>query len=354
MVGCGAMNEEAGERRSGSPFAYFGLELLVLSQLVLMHVVLTLSGTSLGLITLFNSLMIFVPSAAISVLAVVALRAGVAHFRGKTREFVETIRTPAWIIQTLRLILAVSVTYHVYFWVKLLVPLINPVSYDRFLWDLDAQLFFGHSPNEVFLMVAAVPPLVRVFDWIYANGFFLTISVAMPFFISSLSVERRFRFVLGNSILWLTGGWLYALIPSMGPAYEFSEVWGKSFRLFNESRYWQYQLLQNYLRVAEIPQVGVGKDINIMYGIGAFPSLHVGFETYVALWVSHLFPRLRPFMFAIVGLMFFASVLTGWHYMIDSVAGLILGYVCFRIFRQRAIVVGAERSKNQQTGLVTE
>lgn len=348
------MNEEAGERRARSSYAYFGLELLVLSQLVLMHVILAWMGTSLGLITLRNSLMIFFPSAVISVAAAVAVRAAVAHFRGKAREFVGTIRRPAWIIQTVRLILAVAVTYHVYFWVKLLVPLIHPVSYDRFLWDLDAQLFFGHSPNEVFLMAAAIPPLVRVFDWIYANGFFLTISIAMPFFISSLSVERRFRFVLGNSILWLTGGWLYVLIPSMGPAYEFSEVWGKSFRLFNESRYWQYQLLQNYVRVADIPQAGVVKEINFMYGIGAFPSLHVGFQSYVAFWVSHLFPRLRPVMFAIVATMFFASVLTGWHYMIDSVAGLILGYVCYRIFRQTVIGEGEGRVVIQETGQVTE
>lgn len=68
---------------------------------------------------------------------------------------------------------------------------------------------------------------------------------------------------------------------------------------------------------------------------GAFPSLHSGCATIEMLFLSYLFPRLKPLCVAYVLWMWFATMYLTHHYMIDLVGGsiyAILGYVVAQKF----------------------
>jgi membrane-associated phospholipid phosphatase len=64
---------------------------------------------------------------------------------------------------------------------------------------------------------------------------------------------------------------------------------------------------------------------------GAFPSLHSGNAVLEALFMSHCFPRLRPFIIAYTMWMWWATMYLSHHYAIDLVAGAFLAAVAFYI-----------------------
>ncbi|KAI7905407.1 uncharacterized protein BX663DRAFT_529647 [Cokeromyces recurvatus] len=64
---------------------------------------------------------------------------------------------------------------------------------------------------------------------------------------------------------------------------------------------------------------------------GAFPSLHSGCATIEMLFVSYLFPRLKPICFIYVMWMWFSTMYLTHHYMIDLVGGSIYAILTFTI-----------------------
>ena len=70
-------------------------------------------------------------------------------------------------------------------------------------------------------------------------------------------------------------------------------------------------------------------EVNVFLGIGAFPSLHVAFELLVCLWLRRVW-RPGAMLFAIFTLIIFlGSMITGWHYLIDAIAGLALAFLAY-------------------------
>src|SRR5687767_13728623 len=90
---------------------------------------------------------------------------------------------------------------------------------------------------------------------------------------------------------------------------------------------------QNVIRAAHGEPVKDG--VRIVYGIGAFPSLHVAFQMYVFLWMRRLWTCGEVLFAVFVFAMFLGSMITGWHYLVDGLAGMVMAYACFRIFWKR-------------------
>jgi membrane-associated phospholipid phosphatase len=88
--------------------------------------------------------------------------------------------------------------------------------------------------------------------------------------------------------------------------------------------------MENYVKVLQIPE-GVLASINPSFGIGAFPSLHVASQLYAALWVRRLARPLGFALFLSVAILFVGTVVTGWHYLVDSLAGLAMAWVAYRL-----------------------
>ena len=271
-----------------------------------------------------------IPSLAGYVVVGVIIRGLIAWRRNEIAAFRRRIATPGWLTDTLRLVIAGAVMMHAYFWIKLLIPLLHPRLYDQELWDLDRVIGFGLSPNIFFLTLFSNPLAMRAIDWSYAFVFFASLTIAFTFFLSEPSRRLRIAFAEGNTWLWLIGAWLYMALPSLGPAYRFPDVWFAYTELLPRTQHFQALLMRNYNRVLRA-QGGLIEAISLMFGIAAFPSLHVAFQTYVVLWMRRLWIYGGIVFGVFLVTIFIGSVVTGWHYLIDSIAGLVLAALMYLV-----------------------
>jgi len=120
------------------------------------------------------------------------------------------------------------------------------------------------------------------------------------------------------------------LIPSLGPAFRFPDVWLPFAYGLDITQHFQALLMKNYQSVLRLPRGGSVQDVQLMLGIAAFPSLHVAFQMFAFLWMRRLwiYGEIVFGIFALVILI--GSVVTGWHYLIDGVAGIVLAAFAYK------------------------
>ena len=304
------------------PHRLYFFEVFTLANLALIFY-LTSRANPFVLTTIPTTFRMFVPTFFAYAAVGVVIRCIVAAVRGNLQGYLRHIRTAGWLSDTVRLVLSGAVLLHTYFWIKLVVPLMRPNLLDQELWDLDQATMFGFSPNILFLEIFSQPVAMRVVDWSYARIFFASMTVAFSFFLSSPSRRIRLAFSTGNTVMWLVGAWLYMLVPSLGPALRFPEVWMPFAEGLPITQHFQALLMKNYREVLRLP-LGTAGNVQLMLGIGAFPSLHVAFQTYTFLWMRRLWIYGQIVFGVFCVIIFIGSVVTGWHYLIDSLAGIVL------------------------------
>lgn len=260
----------------------------------------------------------------------VAVRAVVAWRRGLLGVYTELLRSPAWLTDTARIAVASGLFIHTYGWIKLSVPLLHPALFDQELWQVGRLLLFGHAPTEFFLTLFSARPVLRAIDWTYANVFFASTFVATAFFGSSPSRRLRIAFMDANTALWIIGAWVYVAVPSLGPAYRFPAMYLPYHELLVNTQALQRLLMTNYQNVLAIAR-GVPRPVHVLFGVAAFPSLHVAFQMLVFFWVRRLWPWGQMVFGIFAGVILIGSIVTGWHYLVDGLAGIFLGWVCYAI-----------------------
>lgn len=274
-------------------------------------------------------------SMTIQAAAGVLIRSMVALLR-KDRAYFGIISSKGWLIDTARLILGAALVIFTYGWIKLVVPVVHPNLFDQALWDLDQRICFGIAPTVFVLDLFGNGAFLKAIDWLYANIFFASTIVASAFFLSHPSRRIRVAFANGYALLWITGAWLYLIFPSLGPAYRFPEIWMQHGPSLRVTQTFQALLMRNYQNVLRAAAGEKAGPIIIAFGIGAFPSLHVAFQTYVFLWMRRLWTA-GELLFALFAItIFLGSMITGWHYFIDGVAGFVLALACYWIFARLA------------------
>jgi len=269
----------------------------------------------------------------------ILIRLAFAARRGEVRALLATYRSKDWLVDTFRLALCSGLWVHTYGWIKLAVPVLHPRLFDQELWALDRALCFGYSPNVFLLTIFSAPRWLRVVDWTYANVFFASVNITGIFMASAPARRLRVAFMNSNVMLWLIGAWMYVALPSLGPAYCFPEVWIPLAPLLARTQTFQRLLMSNYEAVLASFH-GVSRPINILFGIGAFPSLHVAFHTLAFLWLRRLTKWGGPLFGVFAVFIFIGSIVTGWHYLIDGVAGAALAFLCY-IAAQRVPAIRA-------------
>ena len=277
----------------------------------------------------------FLATFAIQALAGVGVRALVAVIR-RDRAYFRVIRKRAWIVDTLRLVVMSALVVYVYGWVKLFIPVLHPRLFDAELWELDRMLFFGMAPTVFFLDLFGNSTFLRAIDWSYAWIFIASTIVASAYFLSHPSRRLRVAFANGNGLLWIAGAWLYVLLPSLGPAYRFSDIWFAYDDALRRTQYLQSMLMRNYQDVLRAARGEPHGPISIVFGIAGFPSLHVAFQFFVFLWMRRLWTSGEVLFGIFAAAIFLGSMITGWHYLVDSLAGVLLALACYAIFWRRA------------------
>jgi hypothetical protein len=228
-----------------------------------------------------------------------------------------------------RLIVFTGVATISYAWLKLVIPIYHPRLFDQVLWDLDQVLCFGLSPNIFLLDLLNNRLILRAVDLTYAWIFFASITLALAYFLSHPSRRIRVAFANGNVALWVIGVWLYFLVPSLGPAYRFPDIWFAHADALQRTQQLQALLMRNYQNVLRAVSGQPFNPVRLLLGIAAFPSLHVGFQTFVFLWMRRLWPAGEVLFGIFAATIFLGSVVTGWHYLIDALAGVALAFACF-------------------------
>jgi hypothetical protein len=264
-------------------------------------------------------------------IAGIVVRVVVALVR-RDRSYLSVIRSPAWIADTLRLVVFGAMVIVAYGSIKLVVPIHHPRLFDPELWELDRLLFFGIPPTTFLLDVFSAGWFLRLIDWTYANIFFASASIAYAWVLSHPERRIRVAFANGNALLWISGGWLYLLLPSLGPAFRLPDIWLAHAETLRNTQGLQAILMRNYQNVIRAASgVAITEPIRIVFGIGAFPSLHVAFQMYMFLWARRVWRTGQVVFGVFVIIIFLGSMITGWHYLIDSLAGLLMAYLSYRI-----------------------
>lgn len=273
-----------------------------------------------SLIMIANFVLWFLGGVLLNLLIAVVLR--------RTSAYLAVFRSGWWWITTVQAVVLGGLTSYFYVALKTSVWLLrSPV--DQALWNLDLMIFFGMSPNVFVVSLFEGSPVVGLVDATYGPLFFVTLTLVYCLMTAVGDIELRTRFYVGSLILWSLGAWGYLAVPGLGPAYGFSQVWENSRADLPRSTWFQKRLMENHQQILELAEGN--RDVKIRMGeaIGAFPSLHVGFFAFLAFFFGRGAPRLGRWLWVATAWMFFGSILTGWHYLVDSIAGLLLAWLAW-------------------------
>ena len=230
--------------------------------------------------------------------------------------------------------------------IKSIIPVISPFSWDPVFDRWDRILFFGYRPWELLQPVLGYPFVTSAISLIYTLWFFVMFGTLFwqAFFAGGI---RRHQFLLAFSLSWFVAGNVLALMfSSVGPCYYgflFSpDPYAAQLAYLREAQqHWPVSALDVQARLWQSYVATGGANI----GISAMPSLHVTIAVLctIVAWRSARWLRVAYATFAV--LIAIGSVHLGWHYAVDSIAGIGLAFLFW--FLSGAILRAAERVRER-------
>ena len=239
----------------------------------------------------------------------------------------------AWCWDLLWIVAAVAVLTTAYAWTKLYLPALGGELWDGKLASLDRLLAFGIDPNVFMITIFEGAPrwAARLLDLHYSM-FVTTMLATTGWFVTDSDHSRRVCFAWGAASLWSLGLWLYVAMPALGPVFTLAGLSAEVSHTFPVAAQAQAALLANYQRVlVTLANPGVCLLVAPEAGVAAMPSLHVAVHTFLAMWAVHVSSLLRTPLIGFAMLTYIGSVALGWHYAVDSWAGLILACAVFAV-----------------------
>lgn len=218
-----------------------------------------------------------------------------------------------------------------------------PILTDGVLWDtelaqLDLWIFGGVNPAYIFQDMFGVGVSATVLSFVYL--------IYLPLVPISLGVVLVFSrdlsvgawYATAMSLNWVVGTISYYILPAVGPIYY--EGTRASYAVLPETNTSALQdaLLNNRLAFLADPV-----SAEVIHGVAAFASLHCSVTFTMALFAHRVVQNrlLRLAGWTFFGLTFLATLYFGWHYLVDSLAGVLIGWLC--------VVVGAWVTGNRRT-----
>ena len=195
---------------------------------------------------------------------------------------------------------------------------LNPSNYDAGLESLERALFGGVLPTE-WLVAHSSTTALHVWDFIYGLfGVFLFVSMVIALYHQGM--RGGARLVLALSLGLFITLMLSLLYPTRGPIFEHPEWFGR----LEGTHTWELAgfLTQTVREYATEPAVRYAHA-----GISAMPSYHV-LSWVCAVFCWRVLPR--PFLVfgcVLVMLNWISTVVLGWHYALDGLAGMALAVV---------------------------
>jgi len=232
------------------------------------------------------------------------------------------------------------VSYVAYRNLKGALPFARPTLHDEELLRLDEWMAFGHDPALLLHDLLGTGTAAYVLSSVYLL-YLLFVPLSLG---AALVWGRNVRigswYVTALCLNWLLGALSYYLVPSLGPVF----VRPERFAVLPETG---VSLLQENLARARLEVLADPTGADAIAGVAGFASLHCS-VVFTAVLMAHL-ARLpivvRAALWVFLLLTITATAYFGWHYLIDDVAGLLLGAVS---------VVIAERVTRRAPTMVEE
>lgn len=219
-------------------------------------------------------------------------------------------------------LLSFYLTYICYRNLKSFLPFVQEGLHDGALLGLDRAMAFGKDPAALAQEVLGVGVIAHALSSVYLFFLlFVPISVAAAL-VWTTKLAEGFWYVTSLNLNWALGVLSYYVVPSLGPAF-FAPSVVSSLPSTGVSRL-QEALLEHRLELLAAPHTA-----SDLQSIAGFASLHVSivFTAAVIAQLLGVARVVRLALWAFLGLTLVATVYFGWHYVIDDVAGLLLGLV---------------------------
>jgi membrane-associated phospholipid phosphatase len=214
-------------------------------------------------------------------------------------------------------LLAYHVVYLTYHNLKSWDVLNQPRDHD--LTRVDQWLFLGHSPAVLLHDLLGQGMAAHILLFIYET--FPTLVVLV---VAGSVFTERLRdgiTVLASLIfVWILGTATYYSVPSLGPFHDRPQ----DFAGLPETLATRTQVLYMAQRDHLLAHPHAA---DAFAQVSAFASLHVGVTTVIALMAGHLgHRRVALALWIYIALVCVATVYLGWHYVVDDIAGLAIGW----------------------------
>ena len=212
------------------------------------------------------------------------------------------------------------VSYVSYRNLKGALPFARPDVLDEQLLALDETLLLGHDPAALLHGELGTGAAAYVLSGVYLLFLaFVPLSLGAAL-VWGRSVRVGAWYVTALCLNWLLGALSYFLLPSLGPVF----VRPQRYADLPETG---VSALQESLLAARFDVLADPVGADAVAGIAGFASLHCS-TVFTAALLAHLvgMPRvLRWALWAFLALTVLATMYFGWHYLVDDLAGLVLG-----------------------------
>ncbi|MEW6270198.1 MAG: phosphatase PAP2 family protein [Thermodesulfobacteriota bacterium] len=232
--------------------------------------------------------------------------------------------SPAFFLEAVVALAALHVTVGVLANLKQYLPAINEMLYDSPLWRLDAWLHAGVEPAVAATELAAEHGLLPWLDHAGLLSSAMQLVVPLLFLLAAKLRPLRGRFFFAYCLLWMLGCALFALWPTLGPAFYRPSrfVWLDQ---APHAQHLQDALLRDYVAFRTDPSRYA---VTLHQGIVALPNLQVGVLALFALAAAR-WRALSLGLWLSTLVLFAASLALGWHYAVDGYAGALLACVAW-------------------------
>jgi hypothetical protein len=217
-------------------------------------------------------------------------------------------------------LLSFYVTYLAYRNLKGVLPFLREgVLFDRELREVDRAIFAGHDPAALLHDLLGTGISAHVLSTIYvAFIVFLPLSLAIAL-VFARHLPTSLLFATALSLNWLIGATSYFLLPALGPIYADPAA----FDVLPHTKvtYLQGVLLEDRVGFLRDPETATPQ------AIAAFASLHIAMSV-TALGAAHFLRLPRRLVMGLwvwLGVSWIATIYLGWHYVVDNVAGVVIG-----------------------------
>ena len=285
-------------------------------------------------IAVLESLPVTYPRAALVLayapyLATILAAAALAHVLlrwGRRRRGEPTLPSKDELLFFARTLPLLMLTLSTHFLLKSFVWLVNPRTWDRELLAWDQSFHLGVSPSLFLTTLIDHPAFLRGIDVFYSGVYYALVIVSLAVLLTVSTLPRRLAFATAFAMLWIVGAVLYLSLPSWGPVFVVPGDFEATLQHMPGTVSVQSVLFEEVSSLVRDP---LAPRVVRFGSVAAFPSLHLAVVTLFALasrGVSRAWFRANV---VVVGIMVVGSVVTGYHYLIDTWAGMLIAAACW-------------------------